>query len=521
MSQSIAVEDLQVGMYIHLSGGWLSHPFPRSSFRIGSQEQLAVVRSLGLLRVHWSPEKSDPALVQPVPAAQGEGPADGGVAPAGGPRAAEPQATEAAQACGNGTAPAGGCSPAGMQDGTHEADPAPAPGAPDVAQAPRAQGTQGSCSAADMPGTPALVAVLAVPGPAAWSALEAQRAALQRCERRHAEAGRAFRAAQALVHSRPLQAREAADELLDDMLGQMADSGDIGIRLLAAPGSDRNTVHALNVTVISVLIGRSLGLGEQELADLGLGALLHDVGKIDLPERVRHVDDQTSPGDLAAWREHVPRGVAHGRRMELPPGALDVIAQHHEHADGSGFPDRLAGGATALAARIVAIVDRYDNLCNPPLLAQALTPHEAVSTLFAQGRARYDSAVLNAFIRIMGVYPAGSLVQLTDDRYGMVVGVNSSRPLKPRVLVHQPRLPSQHALVLNLEQVPDLGIRRSLPPARVPPEVLLWLDPRPRLAYYFEPLAHGGLAADGAGDGRPAPSRQHPQPAADGRRSQA
>ena len=84
------------------------------------------------------------------------------------------------------------------------------------------------------------------------------------------------------------------------------------------------------------------------------------------------------------------------------------------------------------AARIVALVNRYDNLCNPPSLAKALTPHEALSLLFAQARSQFDATMLNAFIRMMGVYPAGSVVQLTDDRYALVMSVNSTRPLKPQ-----------------------------------------------------------------------------------------
>jgi hypothetical protein len=141
-----------------------------------------------------------------------------------------------------------------------------------------------------------------------------------------------------------------------------------------------------------------------------------------------------------------------------------------------------------MAARVVSLVNRYDNLCNPQARTLALTPHEAVSVLFAQGRQRFDATVLNAFIRMMGVYPAGSLVQLTDDRFALVVGVNSSRPLKPRVLVHDPRVPRSEALVLDLEQMPDLGIRRSLPASKLPAPTIEYLDPRPRVSYYFEAL---------------------------------
>ncbi|HEX3140304.1 MAG TPA: phosphohydrolase, partial [Rhizobacter sp.] len=117
---------------------------------------------------------------------------------------------------------------------------------------------------------------------------------------------------------------------------------------------------------------------------------------------------------------------------------------------------------------------------------QSLTPHEALSVLFAQLKAKFDEQVFGAFIRMMGIYPPGSVVQLTDDRYAMVVSVNSSRPLKPRVIVHEPRVPRDEALILNLETDPRLGIRRSLKPQALPPESLEYLSPRHRVAYFFE-----------------------------------
>jgi HD-GYP domain-containing protein (c-di-GMP phosphodiesterase class II) len=271
------------------------------------------------------------------------------------------------------------------------------------------------------------------------------------------------------------------------MLDKMLDADEIGIRIVSG-GGDRAAAHALNTAVVSLLMGRTLGLQGDELLDLGVGALMHDVGKLDLPDRFRHQEDGFSANELGAYRDHVNKGVLQGQRMGLPVGALQVLAQHHEHADGSGFPLRLAGDRIAMASRVVAIVNRYDNLCNPQSRTISLTPHEAVSVLFAQGRNRFDSTVLNAFIRMMGVYPAGSLVQLTDDRFAMVVGVNSSRPLKPRVLVHDAHVPRVEALTLDLEHQPDLGIRRSLPSAKVPAQVLDYLDPRPRVNYFFEPL---------------------------------
>ncbi len=181
--------------------------------------------------------------------------------------------------------------------------------------------------------------------------------------------------------------------------------------------------------------------------------------------------------------------------MNLSPAALAVLAQHHEMADGSGFPNRLNTERMSALARIVALVNRYDNLCNPAVPSHALTPHEALSLIFAQAKSKFDTTMLNAFIRMMGVYPPGSMVQLTDDRYATVISVNSSRPLKPRVLVCEPSVPVEEALLLNLEETADLGIRRSLKPSQLPVAVQNYLSPRQRVVYFFEPAVMPAFAA--------------------------
>jgi hypothetical protein len=97
---------------------------------------------------------------------------------------------------------------------------------------------------------------------------------------------------------------------------------------------------------------------------------------------------------------------------------------------------------------------------------------------------------------MMGVYPPGSVVQLVNDRYAMVVSVNSSRPLRPRVIVHDARVPRDEALILDLETVPELGIRRSLRPAQLPREALEYLSPRKRICYFFERAVNQGVAGE-------------------------
>ena len=262
--------------------------------------------------------------------------------------------------------------------------------------------------------------------------------------------------------------------------------GESAIRLLSEGMGDQASMHPVNVTVMSLLLGKAMGLVQTDMVDLGLAAFLHDVGKSKLPQQVRWFEEGFALPEYRLYQDHVSHGVAIAKMMGLTEGALLAIAQHHEMADGSGFPLRLRGDSLSPAARILALVNRYENLCNPVRCSSAMTPHEALALIFAQQKNRFDGVSLRAFIRMMGVYPPGSVVQLVDERVAMVVSVNSSRPLKPRLIVFDSAIPKDEALILDLEQSPMLGIRRSLKPSSLPKAVIDYLSPRQRVCYFFE-----------------------------------
>ena len=316
--------------------------------------------------------------------------------------------------------------------------------------------------------------------------IEAQQRSLKLCEQRFGAAQQLYRQVQEEVLEQPQSVRERCMTMVDQYMKEMNCDGESAIRLLSEGVGERAAMHPVNVTVMCLLLGKAMNLGNQELVDLGMAAFLHDVGKLQLPQRVRWFEDGFSIEEFKQYQEHVAKSVAIGNRMQLSEGALMAIAQHHEMMDGSGFPMKPPASELSLAARILALVNRYDNLCNPVRLVTALTPHEALSLLFAQHKARFDNLVLSAFIRMMGVYPPGSVVQLIDGRYALVVSVNSVRPLKPRVIVHEPSVPKHEALILDLESQPHIGIRRSLKPASLPADAFEYLGPRQRIAYYFE-----------------------------------
>jgi putative nucleotidyltransferase with HDIG domain len=287
--------------------------------------------------------------------------------------------------------------------------------------------------------------------------------------------------------AQPKAVAEKCQGLIESLVAEMFCNGDTAIRLLSEGMGDRNAMHPVNVTILSLLLGKAMGLQQKDMVDLGMAAFLHDIGKLELPERVRFFEENFTTAEYKLYQEHVAEGVQLARRMELSPAVQLAIAQHHEMVDGSGFPLRCKSESQPLSSKILALVNRYDDLSNPGRLGSvSMTPHEALSFIFAQLKNRYDSVVLSAFIRMMGVYPPGSIIQLVDGRYAMVVSVNSSRPLKPRVLVHDPDISRQEALILDLEQAPEIGIRRSLKPAHLPSEALDYLMPRQRICYFFE-----------------------------------
>lgn len=420
-TEFIEIHQLQVGMYIELELGWMSHPFPKGSFTITSKKQIAVIQGLGLKRVRYLPEKSNltddlsgAEVYESVPFSNENG-------------GAESELT------------------------TAEADER------------RAVKKRREL-------------------------LAAQQREMAVCERRFGEAIRQYKLVVEHVNSKPLAVMAQCLGLVNTFVDEMLGEGESAIRLLSDGMGDKASMHPVNVTIISLLLGKSLGLTKSDMVDLGMAAFLHDIGKSQLPGRVRWLEDNFSSAEYKLYQEHVGQSVAIGKGMALTAGALQAIAQHHELIDGSGFPTRLKGGSLSMPAKILSLVNRYENLCNPSRPAAAITPHEALSLIFAQLKTRFDGGALSAFIRMMGVYPPGSVVQLVDERYAIVVSVNSSRPLKPRVVVYDPSVSRHEALILDLEKMSNIGIRRSLKPAGLPKDAMDYLSPRLRVCYFFESI---------------------------------
>lgn len=297
---------------------------------------------------------------------------------------------------------------------------------------------------------------------------------------------------QALLLASPAKAREVTDALIAQQVVDLAQDRDLSLHLLADAGGATHGIHGVNVAVLSLLLGKTLGLRGQALQDLGTAALLHDVGKSGL-NIAASANALNQSDDVVLLREtgyacHVGESVSLALSMGYSPAVTTAIAQHHEWADGSGFPLALLAADMELAGQILALSNNFERLCSLPIHGFEMTPHEAMTALYGQYRQRYAPHVLKAFVQTLGIYPPGSLVELSDARVGVVVSVNTSQALKPQVLVYGQQAEKMLQHVDLLDYV-GLGIRRGLTRNQLPRKVLEALLPQRRLCYFFDSSA--------------------------------
>lgn len=288
------------------------------------------------------------------------------------------------------------------------------------------------------------------------------------------------------ITGRPNEAHAQAKSLVGRLVANLVGSENIAIQLVNSKIKEAGLAfHSVNVMMLALLLGKSLRLNEEEMKWVGMGALLHDAGKAEVPQRILRASSRTPPEE-DFYRAHVGYGIkAVAGVRDLPLAVKNVIACHHEHFDGSGFPNRLAAEKIPKLARLVAIANRYDNLCNPFDIKQAKTPAEAVSQLFKREAAHYQSEFLQAFVKTLGVYPPGSFVALSNGAVGLVIETDQTDILHPLLMLHDPEVPRSEAILLDLRDT-DLAIASAVNPATLPLEVVEYLAPRGRIDYYVE-----------------------------------
>jgi putative nucleotidyltransferase with HDIG domain len=418
----ISVDQLQVGVYVYLDVGWMRHPFTFNNFKIRDEDQLNTIRRLGLDQVRWDPLRSD---LKPLPKS------------------------------------------------------ATTDGEPSSTQIEQIEQLEPVVQAEDDP--------LLAAKRARIQRLSEHRNRLSQVEAAFQSAANIVRGINKNIHAQPARTFSDASQLIEQVVDSLLAAPELTIQLMSEkPGNEDVYFHSLNVAVLSMTLGRELKLPAEIVRTIGLGALFHDIGLNEIPAKILNNPGPLSKAEREFREMHCHYGVEIAKKASLPSSVQKIIQQHHELFDGTGYPVGLKGEAIDTLARLVGLINAYDNLCNPVGNASGMTPHEALSYMFAQHRTRFDPRFLQAFIRFMGVYPPGSVVGLSNDALGLVIRVNSSRPLRPSIIVYDAGIPKSEAIILDLEEEPDINITRAIKPAQLPAAVYDYLSPRRRVSYYFD-----------------------------------
>jgi HD-GYP domain-containing protein (c-di-GMP phosphodiesterase class II) len=205
-------------------------------------------------------------------------------------------------------------------------------------------------------------------------------------------------------------------------------------------------LHSLRVCMLALGFGRHLGLPPDELRMLGIGAMLHDIGKMKIPLEILNKPGQLTDGEFQIMKTHVPRGVEILEGVSgIPPSAVQVARCHHERYSGSGYINGYQGDQIGLFGMIGGIVDCYDAITSDRAYHAGLSSHLTLKEMYQWRGRDFHAGLVEQFIQCMGIYPIGSVVALNTGDIGVVITVNRQRRLKPRVALVRKADGTQHA----------------------------------------------------------------------------
>ncbi|HEU4685415.1 MAG TPA: DUF3391 domain-containing protein [Nitrospira sp.] len=245
--------------------------------------------------------------------------------------------------------------------------------------------------------------------------------------------------------------------------------------------------HAIDTCVLSLVFATEQGASPEEIEQIGIGALLHDVGYVRLPRNLYRARLQLAPHEQELMRQHPRLGKTILAQVpDLHETARRIVLEHHERIDGSGYPAGLRGAALLPAGQLVGLVDTYESLITPRAGHLPLSPFQAIRHLFMLGEKRtFDKALVEIAIKCLGVYPIGSLVKLNTGERAIVVAINADHRLKPvlKLILGEHGEPYGDPPLVDLASPDQTGpvrtILTALDAAAEQVNVARYLDPTP------------------------------------------
>jgi HD-GYP domain-containing protein (c-di-GMP phosphodiesterase class II) len=194
--------------------------------------------------------------------------------------------------------------------------------------------------------------------------------------------------------------------------------------------------HSMNVCILSIALGRHLGLPSEKLNNIGLCGMMHDMGKMKVPLDILNKPSKLEPDELIIMQNHT----VYGQKLlmsskDMYAGAVDVASSHHERLDGSGYPYQLNDRQITPYSRIVAIADVYDAISSDRVYQKGRNHLEAIKIMVNLCERQLDSKLTYKFIECIGIYPPGSIVELNSGEVAVVLDVDPLHKLKPKILL--------------------------------------------------------------------------------------
>jgi HD-GYP domain-containing protein (c-di-GMP phosphodiesterase class II) len=263
---------------------------------------------------------------------------------------------------------------------------------------------------------------------------------------------------------------DVVENVIEDMVDSMVRNPDA--MMWVARMREQSTVaydHGLSVAINLVAFGRHLGFPKEQLASLGVMGLLLDIGKIHIPKKMLEKNTTLTPDEFEEMKRHVLYSIEIlGQTPSVNADILDGVAQHHERMDGSGYPYGLTGKNISIYGKMSAIADTYAAITKKRPYAQPASPHDALQMLSNWSGTLFQADMVEHFIQSIGVFPVGSLVELSTREVAVVVSHNKQKRLRPKVLVVTDpdktlrKHPSVKDLIYDVSENP-VSIKRGLP----------------------------------------------------------
>ncbi|MFQ5736934.1 MAG: HD-GYP domain-containing protein [Thermodesulfobacteriota bacterium] len=230
---------------------------------------------------------------------------------------------------------------------------------------------------------------------------------------------------------------EKVHRTVEKMVGSIFRNRDALTSLMRIKSFDEYVfTHSVNVCILSLIIGRNMGLAKDGLNDIGTGAILHDVGKMLIPAHILNKTGALVAEEFEEVKKHPALGAeVISMSKEIREDSIKIILQHHESYSGKGYPGRISGEEIHVYARIAAVADIYDAMTTDRVYRKAISPNEVLQKMYMLRYSHYDPEFVERLIKSLGIYPVGTLVGLNTGELAIVRQQNPSHPLKPALLL--------------------------------------------------------------------------------------